>query len=181
MDHGRPSPADGPPTDQGQGGVDALAAALAQQLDALRPFVTGLARRGPAALDADDLLQDVMERALRYRHTHQPGRALLPWLRRTAFRVFLDQRASLTRRPAGVDDLAALPAPGRADRLALVDEVRHLLAGLPAVEREVLLAFHRDGQPIAAIAAARDLPAGTVKSHLHRARRRLAEQHPEGP
>ena len=171
MDHG-PSSHDEPAAGPGQ----PLDRALAGQLDALRPFVTGLARRGPPALDPEDLLQDVMERALRYRHAHDPGRALLPWLRRVAFRVFLDQREALRRRPAPAEDLAAVPAPERAPRLDQADELGRLLAALPAVERRVLLAFHRDGLSIAEVAAATGLPAGTVKSHLHRARRRLADQ-----
>ena len=40
--------------------------------------------------------------------------------------------------------------------------------------REVVERFHRDGQSVATIGSELGLPEGTVKSHLHRARRRLA-------
>jgi RNA polymerase sigma-70 factor (ECF subfamily) len=49
-----------------------------------------------------------------------------------------------------------------------------LLAGLEPIERTVLLCFHRDGRPVAAIARELRLPVGTVKSHLSRGRSRLA-------
>ena len=40
-------------------------------------------------------------------------------------------------------------------------------------EREVLLRFHRDEASVEEIARQLPMPAGTVKSHLHRARARL--------
>lgn len=45
-----------------------------------------------------------------------------------------------------------------------------------AIERRVLLEFHQDGRSVREIARALGSPEGTVKSDLHRARRRLAER-----
>jgi RNA polymerase sigma-70 factor (ECF subfamily) len=46
-------------------------------------------------------------------------------------------------------------------------------------QREIVVLFHQQGWPISQIASHKDMPEGTVKSHLHRARqrmRRLLEQ-----
>jgi DNA-directed RNA polymerase specialized sigma24 family protein len=50
-----------------------------------------------------------------------------------------------------------------------------VLAVLRPLEREVLLRFHQNMESVREIALATDMPEGTVKSHLSRARRRLAE------
>jgi RNA polymerase sigma-70 factor (ECF subfamily) len=54
------------------------------------------------------------------------------------------------------------------------------LADLPADQREILILFHQLDWPIAIIAQHMDMPEGTVKSHLHRGRKKLRvllEQH----
>ena len=163
-------------------GTIALEQRLLEQMAEVRSFLQRLVARGSPTLDADDLVQDVMERALRYSHTFDEQRDLLPWLRRTAFRVFLDERERSRRRPVtGRDDLPeASSAPGgeAAHAVANRDEVEHHLAALGATERQVLCRFHRDGWSVAEISAELGMPAGTVKSHLHRARRRLVEGRP---
>jgi len=54
-------------------------------------------------------------------------------------------------------------------------EIRQLLERLPATQREVITLFYLQDQSIEDVAQMLDLPEGTVKSHLHRARRALAE------
>jgi RNA polymerase sigma-70 factor, ECF subfamily len=49
------------------------------------------------------------------------------------------------------------------------------LQGLPEHQREVVVLFHQFEWPIAQIARHMEMPVGTVKSHLHRGRRRLRE------
>ena len=148
---------------------------LVDELPPLRRFLRRLTGQGA---DADDLEQEVVARALRYRHAFDPGRALGPWLRRTAFRAFLDQRERDSRAPAALGDEHALVAPAR-DELEAPDYVRHLLDRLAPLERAALVRFHQRGESVREIAHALDLPEGTVKSHLHRARRRLAALDPE--
>src|SRR5262245_6234382 len=53
------------------------------------------------------------------------------------------------------------------------DEFDRLLATLPTQQRAVIALFYVDGLSIAEIAAALELAEGSVKSHLHDARRRL--------
>ena len=150
----------------------ALDERLAAEIPRLRGFLGKL--NGARGVDVDDLVQESLARALRYRESFDGRRALWPWLKRTAFRVFLDQRrAARASGDQGDEAIAEVPAWDR-DGLAQREEVHRLLAALPAIEREVLLRFHRDGRSVREIAAERGIPEGTIKSHLHRARRRLA-------
>ncbi|MEM7310436.1 MAG: sigma-70 family RNA polymerase sigma factor [Planctomycetota bacterium] len=148
---------------------------LEAEIPGLRRFLGSLG----GGQESEDVLQDALTRALRYRGAFDPARPLGAWLRRTAFRALLDHRARLGRRPAGlgaeVEALTAREAPGPAAR----EEVERLLQRLSTVEREVLVGFHQRGESIAELAARLALPPGTVKSHLHRARRRLAAEHQE--
>lgn len=133
--------------------------------------------------EAEDVLQDAMERALRYRHAFDGRRPVRGWLSRTAFRAFLDRRARSGREPEELGEraaeLAAAPSARGADSGATRAELELLLAGLSARERDILIRFHARDESVVAIAAALDMPAGTVKSHLHRARRKLAARRPE--
>ena len=49
------------------------------------------------------------------------------------------------------------------------------MSSLPAAQREVLLLRYADDMNLGEIAAALDVPAGTVKSRLHHALRALRE------
>lgn len=55
------------------------------------------------------------------------------------------------------------------------DALQAALLHLPAEQREILILFHQQDWPIALIAQHMDMPEGTVKSHLHRGRRKLRE------
>lgn len=151
---------------------------LEAEIPALRRFARRLVGR---ADEAEDLVQEVLHRALRYRHAFDPRGSLPGWLRRTALRALVDERARRGREPASgaaLDELPDAAAERAARRGELGEELERLLARLAPVERDVLLRFHRRGESIDEIAAALDMPAGTVKSHLHRARRRLIPPEP---
>jgi RNA polymerase sigma-70 factor (ECF subfamily) len=47
------------------------------------------------------------------------------------------------------------------------------LGRLNPQQREIILLFHQQNWPITEIAIHLDMPEGTVKSHLHRARKRM--------
>jgi RNA polymerase sigma-70 factor (ECF subfamily) len=74
-----------------------------------------------------------------------------------------------------------IAAPEGGTRAALVrrEELLRLeqaLAELPELPRRAFLAFHRDGRSLNQIAAEMGLPLNTLKSHLRRARQRLARE-----
>ncbi len=154
--------------------------AFASQLDAARPAVLRLLRRlCGAELDAEDVLQETFAKVWRLRGGFAPDGNLQGWLSQAAFRTFCDARARQQRQPRALTpEVAAALAPQRPCDVELRDEVRHHLDLLPPLERELLLGFHARGQSLRELAAAHALPLNTVKSHLHRARLRLAENKP---
>jgi len=172
----RRNPSEPAPVD---GDVDPATADLRSRLPAALPEVAGYLRRlAVRGVDPEDLLQDVMERALRYEHSFDTTRGLVPWLKGVALRVALDARAAARRLPDELVDDPAAGEQGAAADVARRDEVTRLLDRLPPKERSLLLAVHRDGRSVADLAAERDVPVGTLKSQLHRARRKLADADP---
>jgi RNA polymerase sigma-70 factor (ECF subfamily) len=147
------------------------------ELPALRRYVRRLAGAGE---DAEDLLQETLARALRSGRRFDPAVGTLAgWLRTTARNAWRDHAERRARRPEALGPRdAELPAPemAAADAHDEREELKRMLARLPETERDVLLRFHARGESVAEIATALGMPPGTVKSHLHRARRRLAER-----
>ncbi len=149
---------------------DPFAVSLAAESPRVRSYLARLIPR----TEVDDLVQETLTRAWRYRSGFDSGKELGPWLRATALRVALDHRARKQREPltaALEQEPVARPAESSEEH----EEIGVLLARLDATERDVLVRFHRLGHSVAEIAGALRLPAGTVKSHLHRARRKLAQ------
>lgn len=155
-----------------------FAALLQQHRERLLGFLRRLCR---ASTDAEDVLQETLAKVWRLRASFDPDGNAEGWLLQAAFRTFCDHRARSRRRVAegnaasgGSREPDALPAPSGPCPVELRDEVARSLAALPAIERELLLGFHRDGLSLRELAERHALPVNTVKSHLHRARQRLA-------
>ncbi|MBP0631270.1 MULTISPECIES: RNA polymerase sigma factor [unclassified Cupriavidus] len=150
------------------------------QLVALAPRLRRHARglTGDAA-QADDLVQDTLERALRYRWRFRlrPGAwwgdgadGLLPWLLTLMHRLRLN---SLRRKDLVVatDTLPEVSAPV-ADP-GLRRDLLQALAQLPEAQRSVLLLVSLEQLTYAEAARVLDIPQGTVMSRLARAREQM--------
>jgi RNA polymerase sigma-70 factor (ECF subfamily) len=154
----------------GDAGGD-LTRALLAQLPGLRRYATALV--GNAA-DADDLVQDCIERALARRGTLRDPQSLGRWLKVILHNLHV---TALRRRgPTGVpvDDLVedlALSAPPE-NRDQVRDLVR-AMAGLSVEHRQILLLISLEGMSYREVAETLDVPIGTVMSRLARARERL--------
>lgn len=153
-------------------------AAFAELLQAQQARLMALLRR-LSPHDADDLLQEALARAWRYRQRcdlqHNPA----GWLLQTAFRTFLDHRQR-QRHIVAADD-ASVQAAGRQPPCAaeLRDELERSLRPLLPIERALLLGFHKEQLSLQQLAQRHALPLNTVKSHLHRARQRLQHRDAE--
>lgn len=161
-------------------GVPTLAESLTAAEPMLRAFARRLLGNTRLAQEIDDVVQDTFTRALRGAAGYDPNRALEPWLRGICVRVAADRQriVGIGRADRAELEPEALVDP-RAERpiaaLDARDELARRLGTLPAADRDLLLAFHRDGRSIAELATEQGAPQGTVKSRLSRARRTLAE------
>jgi RNA polymerase sigma-70 factor, ECF subfamily len=150
------------------------------QLGMARAALCLAARKLTQAHNVEDLVQDALARALAFRATYDPTRPLLPWLRRILVHLHFDRlRARRLPTTEALDHQAASEPEPPAFESA--EQLRFLLAQLDEPGRTLLARFHQQGDSIECLSQAFDMPAGTIKSHLHRARRQLAERFTLGP
>ncbi|MBE2320442.1 sigma-70 family RNA polymerase sigma factor [Solirubrobacter sp. CPCC 204708] len=142
--------------------------------DTHRRLVLGYAlRRVDEPADAADVVAETFLIAWRRLGDVPEGEAARAWLLATARRVLANQRRGERRRGGLADRLAGELAAA----VPVVDEsdgvVRRALAQLSEDDRELLLLAGWDGLSPGEIAAMTGTLAVTVRSRLHRARRRL--------
>lgn len=124
---------------------------------------------------AKDVAQDVWLRVLRGIGRLRDGSRLRPWLFGIARRALMDRLRYRYAAPFSSDtDVADLAADQTSDFLEEeIGDMEHELLRLPAIEREVLTLFYLRELSLAEVAEVLDVPVGTVKSRLFRARRLL--------
>src|SRR5438270_10511928 len=135
--------------------------------------------------DAEDVAQEAFVKAYRSFGQLRDRERFRAWLVRMTWRLALDRRRRDRRRearegrsgPSGPDALCvAEPAP--VDHLVARERAAHLwnaIDALPEKLRVVVVLAHIEGHDVGAVARLLRLPAGTVKSRLFLARRRLKE------
>jgi RNA polymerase sigma-70 factor (ECF subfamily) len=151
--------------------------------DALHRFLWRLTGN-PA--DADDLLQETFLAVWKKRGQFEGRGSAEGWLRRTAFRLFLNQRTKSKRRASLADarclarDRAVPPAEGAVDdreaTAFLVRRIEAALDELPDEPRVAFVLFRFEGLTCAQIAEATEVPVKTVETRLRRATELLAQK-----
>ncbi|MEV6643752.1 sigma-70 family RNA polymerase sigma factor [Amycolatopsis sp. NPDC051371] len=158
------------------GSVSALGMVLARHQAGMRAVALSILGHGP---DAEDALQDAALLALRRIGTLRDPAAAGPWLHaivRNACRIRL--RAARRLVPVAEPRPPADPAtPERIlDDHVSRDWIWHAIDRLsPALREVVLLRHFSDVTSYEQIAAACELPVGTVRSRLNQARAKLSE------
>jgi len=144
-------------------------------------------RRTASWSTAEELTSAVFLDAWRLRRSVRPySDSLLPWLLAVANNSIRNSRRSL-RRHRHRRLLAELPEPphlidfgdeadARLDDERAMSEVLKVLASLRIEEREVVALCDWAGLSYAEVAAALDLPPGTVRSRLFRAHQHLRDR-----
>lgn len=162
-------------------GERAAAEALAQRwLRACRAVALAVTRD---EADADDVCQDAFVSAIqRIDDCRQPDR-FGPWLLQIARNRAHDHLRARARPVLSLEGMEIESADASPQRQAeRGDERARLLAAmgeLPEERREVLLLHDLEGWTHREIAERMGLPPGTVRSHLHHARRRMRALLPE--
>ena len=123
---------------------------------------------------ADDVTQDAFVRAFRFLPRYRGDAKFSTWLFSIARNCALDELRKAGRRKRMEGVLEAQPRR-QATEPTLGIEVREAVAGLALDLREPLVLIDVMGQSYAEVAEAMQLPLGTVKSRVHRARGLLAD------
>lgn len=134
--------------------------------------------------DAEDVVQDAFVQAFLKLPTFQRTSAFYTWLYRIAFNLAVSQRRK--RRPElsveetreyGGDEPVAnhSDVSAHVEREEGVAQIRAALARLSDEHRAILVLRELEGCDYETIAGMLDLPVGTVRSRLHRARSQLRE------
>jgi RNA polymerase sigma-70 factor, ECF subfamily len=132
--------------------------------------------------DAEDVAQEAFVRAHRSFSSIRDRERFRAWLVRTTFRLALDRMRGENRRTRREDSVAmdaSLEVASIEDdamQAELRTQVADAVAGLPEKLRLVIVLVAIEGQDLASVARLLEVPEGTVKSRLHRARKELAEK-----
>jgi RNA polymerase sigma-70 factor, ECF subfamily len=158
--------------------------AFAELVDRYKDLVYGLVHRMVSdRSQVDDLAQEVFLKVHRGLPYFRGEARLSTWIFRIVQNVCTQARARRPREVSfareGQDGEEQVFEPGSADRtfaeIELRDRLDKAIAQLPENYRLLVAAHYLKGVQYEALAAALDLPLGTVKTHLHRAKRRLRE------
>lgn len=138
--------------------------------------------------DADDLVQETFLRAYRHWNTFEPGTDCKAWLSTICRHAFVEQRRrnakSVVADDQELENFAAARQHARAKandldgmfaRLDLGPAIARAISALEPHYRDVVTLVDVDGFTYEEVAAALDIPIGTVRSRLYRARRQLQE------
>ena len=137
----------------------------------LRRYARALAGNGD---DADDLVQDTLERAWSRASLWRSVADMRAWLFGIMHNLHVDalRRGRLAVVALDEDTPEGAAAPTQGDQLAVRD-LQSALDRLPPEQREVLLLVALEDMAYADIAATLGIPVGTVMSRLSRGRERL--------
>jgi RNA polymerase sigma-70 factor (ECF subfamily) len=149
---------------------------IREQIPALRRYARALMRDRDGA---DDLVQDTLLRAINAEHQWQPGTNLRAWLFTILHNVYVGDRRKLARRPSVVpidSEEWRLEAPSNQMSNVELGELDRAIALLPEHQRITLLLVGLQGMAYEEVAKIMDVPLGTVRSRLSRARTALQQQ-----
>lgn len=154
---------------------------LAAEIPHLRRYARTLAAH-PA--EADDLVQDCLERAMRKWQLWRGSARLRSWLFRILHRLYLNRRRDGRHHDAAVPLEAVAERANASNTGPAQLEVRDILQGLqtlPAIQREAIVLLAVEDLSYEEAAWVLGIPVGTLRSRLARGReqlRALQEAHP---
>ncbi len=157
---------------------------LLPQIDALYNFAFHLCYN---EADANDLVQEAYLKAFRFIDKYIPGTNAKAWLFKILKNAFINQYRKKSRRPTQVDyeEITSYHDSEDASYVdffdlrheifqgMMGDEVTNAINALPIDFRTVILLCDIEGFTYEEISKIIDIPIGTVRSRLHRARNML--------
>ena len=152
---------------------DPFLTGLTTLLPRMRRFASGLARN---PVDADDLCQATIERALISRQQWQEGTRLDSWMYRIMRNLWIDETRSRSRRDKTFADEDAglnVGAMGAQEAGVELSNVDRAMRTLPDEQREAVMLVLVEGYKYAEAAEIVGCPIGTLTSRLLRGREAL--------
>lgn len=146
---------------------------IIEQIPGLRRYARALT--GGKHENADDLVQDTLERAYTKWHLFRLGTDLRPWLFSIMHNIFVNETRLLKNRAIAqpiATDFVGVQAAGQINHV-LIRETLAAVGRLPPELREVLILITVETFSYAEAAKILDIPIGTVMSRLARARAQL--------
>lgn len=137
--------------------------------------------------DASDLVAEAFVRVYTALPRFRKDSQFTTWLFRIVTNCFLDQKKKQSRRPTTQLDDARIDADAHStivdqespvessERAEREQVMQNAISELPESQRAMIVMFHVENLSYEDIAAAMDMPIGTVKSRLNRARLALRE------
>jgi RNA polymerase sigma-70 factor (ECF subfamily) len=130
---------------------------------------------------AEDLVQDVFFRILKYRHTYQPQTSFRAWMYQIGRNVYMDSAGRHKPEVALPEDAGEFGSPEVLPDRQLQNKqevalLQRALAALPREKREVLVMSRFLDLKYDEIAAVLKCEAGTVKVRVYRALRELGDR-----
>jgi RNA polymerase sigma factor (sigma-70 family) len=136
--------------------------------------------------EAEDLVQELLVRLYPKRERLAEIEDLRPWLARTLYNLYVDTYRAKRRSPTDLRDDEAgehldrltdhsadpLESEARRQDLQLLDEALHRLS---EAHRDLLILHDMEGYSLPELKEILELPLGTLKSRLHRAREAMRQ------
>lgn len=131
---------------------------------------------------AEDIVQDAFVRVLTNLHRFDTKFRFSTWLFTIAKRLYVNamqkhkphyDTAIVDAKGERTSHDPSLPSMTRESELGARGAIERALMELSLEQREILVLFHQLDWPIARISDHLGMPEGTVKSHLHRGRKRM--------
>ncbi|MBX6366711.1 MAG: sigma-70 family RNA polymerase sigma factor [Rhodospirillales bacterium] len=147
---------------------------IAYEIPRLRRYARALVRNQETA---DDLVQDTLVRALSKLHLWQPGTDLRAWL----FTLMHNQYVNFVRRAVRegtqtpLESAVNLGHQASQTTFLTLRDLQNALERLPDEQRTVVLLIGLEGMRYEEVAEILNVPVGTIRSRLSRAREALRE------
>ena len=159
--------------------MTAIATLIPNHLKGLSRYALALTRD---PVDADDLLGEVVVRALDNEASFQPGTNLRAWLFTMEHNLFINGKGRERHKRTLASVLQLQPQTGMhgAESSIELRQIRAAIARLNETARQVLLLIAIEGLKYEEVASLLHLPLGTVRSSLFRTRAKLRHEFGRG-
>ena len=145
---------------------------LEAEIPRLRRYARALTRD---AVNADDLVQNCLTRAVAKQHLWQPGTDLRAWLFTILHNQYCNEVRRSVREGSSVELDQVPPASVQSNAISMLElrDLERAINKLPEDRRTVVLLIGLEGMRYDRVAAILNVPIGTVRSRLARAREEL--------